>query len=178
MTAKERVVWTLGFIALVGSIVAAITLARYLGVEGAPDHPLVGREAPDLSLPRVEGSERVSLAGLRGDVVLLDFWASWCGPCRMSVPALNEVHQRYGDRIQIFGVNVDHGLDVSGVAHAHQTFGARFPSLIDDRGEAQMAFEVNNIPTLVLIDRGGTIRYVGRGVPDPDDVADRIDELL
>lgn len=177
MTAKERVVWTLGFLALVGSIVAAISLARMLGVQGAPESPLVGREAPALVLPRVEG-EDVALADLRGEVVLLDFWASWCGPCRMSIPALNEVHGRYGDRIRMLGVNVDHGLDVAGVVRAHRSFGATFPSLRDVRGEAQMAFDVQSIPTLVLIDRAGVIRYVGRGVPDPDDVGDAIDELL
>ncbi|MCA9608878.1 MAG: TlpA family protein disulfide reductase [Myxococcales bacterium] len=177
MTAKERVVWTLGFLALVGSIVAAISLARMFGVHGAPESPLVGREAPALALPPVEG-EPVELASLRGHVVLLDFWASWCGPCRMSIPALNEVHARYGDRIQMYGVNVDHGLDAAGVVRAHRSFGATFPSLRDVRGEAQTAFEVQSIPTLVLIDRAGVIRYVGRGVPDPDDVGDAIDDLL
>ncbi len=178
MSAKERVGWTLGFLLLVGAIVGAIALARMLGIQGRPSSPLVGQEAEALTLPRVEGEGAVELRALRGEVVLLDFWASWCGPCRHSIPALNAVYERYQGRIQMFGVNVDHGLDGAGVVRAHRSFGAVFPSLRDEGGQAQTAFEVTSIPTLVLVDRAGVIRYVGRGVPDPEDVGDAIDELL
>ncbi len=178
MRAKERVAWTLGFVGLVAAIVAAITLARTMGIEGRPSSPLIGTDAPPLVLPRVTGGEPLDIASLEGEVVLLDFWASWCGPCRHSIPALNEVHERYNGRIQMYGVNLDHGLDSAGVARAHQSFGAEFPSLIDDRGEAQSAFSVSSIPTVVLIDRSGVVRFVRRGVPDPDEVADEIDDLL
>ncbi|MBX3269218.1 MAG: TlpA family protein disulfide reductase [Sandaracinaceae bacterium] len=177
MTRRERVLWTLGFFGLVAAIVAAIALARTLGLEGRPSNPLVGTEAPTLSLPRLDGPP-LELTSLRGDVVLLDFWASWCGPCRQSIPALNSVHSRYQGRIQMFGVNLDHGLDAAGVARAHRAFGAEFPSVRDSGGAAQSAFGVTSIPTLVLIDRAGVIRYVARGVPDPGDVGDAIDDLL
>lgn len=78
----------------------------------------------------------------------------------------------------MYGVNLDHGMDVAGVQRAHRSFGAQFPSLRDVGGEAQSAYMVQSIPTLVLIDRRGIVRYVHTGVPDPDDVAGRIDELL
>lgn len=178
MRAKERVLWTLGFFALVAAIVAAISLARMMGIEGRPSSPLIGTPAPPLTLRRVESDELLDLQTLRGEVVLLDFWASWCGPCRHSIPALNEVHERYDGRIQMFGVNLDHGLDAAGIARAHRSFGAQFPSVIDDQGAAQAAFSVSSIPTLVLIDREGVVRFIQRGVPNPADVADEIDEIL
>lgn len=177
---RERVLWTLGFLALVAFIVGSMSLAKLLGYEatsGSPS-PLVGREAPPFDLPLVGADERVELGALRGDVVLLDFWASWCGPCRISIPALNVIHDRYAGRIRMYGVNLDRGMSSEAIGRAHRSFGAQFPSLIDARSEVQLAYGVSSIPTLVLVDRQGVIRYVLRGVPDPDDVADEIDALL
>jgi len=176
--AKERVMWVLGFFALVAAIVAAISFAKMMGIRGAPDSPLVGSDAPSIALPQVPSDETVDTGELEGEVVLLDFWASWCGPCRQSIPALNQVHERYQGRIRMYGVNLDHGMDVAGVQRAHRSFGAQFPSLRDVGGAAQSAYMVQSIPTLVLIDREGVIRHVQMGVPDPDRVADRIDDLL
>ena len=178
MSGKEKVLWGLGFLALVSAIIGAVSLAKMLGVQGRSNSPLVGQSAPSLVLPRVAEGDPVDLAALRGDVVLLDFWASWCGPCRHSIPRLNQVYEAYEGRIQMFGVNVDRSLDRAGVVRAHHSFGAVFPSLIDERGEAQQAFSVSSIPTVVLIDREGVVRYLRRGVPDPDEVSAEIDGLL
>ena len=178
MSGRERVYWTLGFFALVAAIVGAISFARMMGIEGAPDNPLVGQAAPAWSLPAVGEAEDVSLEDMAGQVVLVDFWASWCGPCRHSIPALNQVHDRYEGQIRMYGINLDHGLDDAGIRRAHQSFGARFPSLHDAQGAVQAAYGVQSIPTVVLIDREGVVRFVQRGVPDPDLVGDAIDELL
>ena len=178
--ARERAAWSIGFIALVTLIVGAMSLAKVLGYESldGPRSPLVGHEAPALDLPVLGAEERVDVADLRGDVVLLDFWASWCNPCRQSIPALNEVHERYGTRIRMYGVNLDQGMSAADVRSAHRSFGAEFPSLLDPRGDAQMAYQVSSIPTLVVIDRQGVVRLVFHGVPDPQDVGDAIAELV
>lgn len=184
---SDKVKWAVGALLIVSAIGLMIGLGRILGYDPmgpAPsDSPLIGGEAPEVSLPVVSGDgadagDRVSVSGLRGEVVLLDFWASWCHPCRQSIPALNEVHERYGSQIRMYGVNVQPELRPDGVRAAHRDFGAAFPSLHDARQEAQSLYGVTSIPTLVMIDRDGVVRHVERGVPDPDDVADRLDEIL
>ena len=181
----SKVRWALGVLLVVSAIGLAIGLARTLGFDplgpSRSQSPLVDAPAPEIQLPIVTGDgagDRVSLAALRGDVVLLDFWAGWCHPCRQSIPALNEVHERYGSRVRMYGVNVQPELRAEGVRRAHADFGAAFPSLHDARQEAQSLYGVTNIPTLVIIDRQGIVRHVERGVPDPDDVGDRLDEIL
>jgi thiol-disulfide isomerase/thioredoxin len=169
-------------------LLAAPVLAGLLMV-GCSDRPsgptaaLMDGPAPELDLPLVAGQgaaegDRVSLAALRGKVVLLDFWASWCGPCRQSIPALNQIHARYGDRLEMLGVNIEGGLSRARIQAAHGRFGADFPSLHDVRGEAQSMYRVQSIPTVVLIDRSGTVRWVETGVPNPDALGERVSDLL
>lgn len=186
-TGSNRVTWAVGALLVVGALGLLIGLGKMLGYDPmgpARSHsPLVGAPAPEVSLALVSGhgsdaGDRISVSSLRGEVVLLDFWASWCHPCRQSIPALNQVHERYGSRIRMYGVNVQPELRPDGVRAAHRDFGADFPSLHDARQEAQSLYGVTSIPTLVMIDRDGVVRHVERGVPDPDDVAARLDEIL
>ncbi|HJL16544.1 MAG TPA: TlpA disulfide reductase family protein [Sandaracinaceae bacterium LLY-WYZ-13_1] len=177
--------WVVIALVAVGFVGMAIGVAKLLGYDptGGPRSAIEGRSAPEVSLPLVAGEgasdgDRVSVAGLQGTVVLLDFWASWCGPCRRSIPALNQVHERYHDRVRFFGVNVEPGLSATQVREAHADFGANFPTLHDHRQEAQASYGVQSIPTLVLIDRDGVVRHVERGVPDPEAVGEELDRLL
>lgn len=180
---SARAKWILGSVVVVLLIVGAISAASLGGYDptARPPSPLEGREAPGFDLALVAGAgagDRVSLEALRGEVVALDFWASWCAPCRQSIPILNRVHERYGSSIRLYGLNVESGSTNERVRAAHRTFAADFPSLQDDRYQAQNAYAVRSIPTLVLIDRSGMIRYVETGVPDEDAVSEMIDELV
>jgi thiol-disulfide isomerase/thioredoxin len=121
--------------------------------------------------------DRVALEQLAGKVVLLDFWASWCPPCRASIPVLNGIQARFGTEVQMYGVNVER-FGPERVQQAHTNFGAEFPSLQDVSGELQAMFGVESYPTLVLIDGTGAIRHVEAGVPDQTALADRISGLL
>lgn len=188
MSAKERrVMWILGALLAV-TVVAMITAGTQLfGYDPSrprgPSAALIGQRAPELDLPLASGpgaaeGDRIALTALTGRVVLLDFWASWCGPCRQSIPTLNRIHERYGRRVEMLGVNVEAGVPRPAIERAYREFGARFHTLQDVRLEAQEAYRVESIPTLVLIDRSGTVRWVESGVPDLDEVSDRIDELL
>ncbi|MGE0784936.1 MAG: TlpA family protein disulfide reductase [Sandaracinaceae bacterium] len=171
----------LGGLAIAAIVALAIGAAFFSGGDGRRTSPLVGRVAPTFELPLVAGTgagDRVSLEALRGEVVALDFWASWCGPCRMSIPVLNRVHDRYGSRVHMYGLNVESQVPPAAVVDAHRSFGALFPTLQDQGYRAQADYQVQSIPTLVLIDRQGTIRYLHTGVPDEDDVGDVLDELL
>ncbi len=184
----HKVVWWILSGLLIASLVGiAIAGARMVGYTphraSGPSAGLVGHAAPPFSLPLVRGEgasagDRIALDALQGRVVLLDFWASWCNPCRQSIPALNEVHARYGERATMYGINVDRGLTRAGIEAAHRMFAAQFPSLADTTGQTQHDYQVQSIPTLVLIDREGVVRWTYTGVPDPDEVGERIDELL
>jgi thiol-disulfide isomerase/thioredoxin len=148
-------------------------------------HPLEGRAAPDFTLPIAAGEgadagDLVHLAGLRGQVVVLDFWATWCGPCRVSIPILSRVEARLRARGVVFvGVDVaEPTLPVAALRALHRRLGAGFPSLADRDGRLRDAYRVQVLPTLVLLDREGVVRGVETGVPDEDALLRRLDALL
>jgi thiol-disulfide isomerase/thioredoxin len=114
-----------------------------------------GQPAPSFALP-AELSGNVSLAQLKGKVVYLDFWASWCGPCRQSFPWMNEMHAKYGSKgLVILAINVD-----ANTADAKKFLGetpAVFEIAYDAKGVTPKAFGIKGMPTSYLIDRTGKV---------------------
>lgn len=145
---------------------------------------LVGRPAPEIAAAIVAGAgasegDRFSLASVRGRPVLLDFWASWCEPCRISIPVVNRVRDRLESRgLVTMGVNIESDAPVSRVLRAHTLFGAGFPSIQDSHWTIQGSYMVESIPTMVLVDGEGVIRHVEVGVPHEGDLVARIEALL
>lgn len=138
--------------------------------------------APDFTLDVVSGEgqgDRVHLASQRGRVVVLDFWASWCQPCRRSIPILNRVRERFaGAAFSMYGVNVERDLGPSQLAMAHARFGAAFPSFQDLSSTVKDAYRVRSLPTIVVIDRTGRIRDFMTGVPSQPRLERTIRSLL
>jgi peroxiredoxin len=120
-----------------------------------------GQTATDLSLPDLNG-KNVSLSELKGKVVLIDFWASWCGPCRQNNPRLVKLYNKYhGKGFEIYGISLDD--DISSWKKAVHHDRLTWIQVIDDRGwEALSAstYGVDMIPTSFLIDREGVIRTI------------------
>ncbi len=148
-------------------------------------HPLEGHAAPDFALRIVAGDgadegDLAHLARLRGRVVVLDFWATWCGPCRASLPVLSRLSERFASRgVAFLGVDVgDPDLPDAALRLAHARLGSRFPSVADRTTEVQAAYQVDTLPTLVLVDRAGVVRSVEIGVPDEEALARELRALL
>ena len=108
------------------------------------------------------GGENIRLSEYRGQVVLLNFWASWCGPCRQEMPELDALHQKYeGLGFTVFGVNVEQDRKMAD--KVLRDIPVSFPILFDDQNEVSELYDVDAMPVTVLVDRSGDIRFMHRG---------------
>ena len=139
---------------------------------------LTGQVAPDFALKSSTG-DNLRLSEYRGDVVMVNFWATWCGPCRQEMPLLDELYSRY-ERVgfSLLGVNIDD--DSRKAMNMVSELGVSFPVLFDARKEVSKLYKVEAMPVTVLIDREGTIRYVHHGYKPgyEDKYLDQIRSLL
>lgn len=120
----------------------------------------VGQMAPDFDLPGASGS--VKLSSYKGKTVYLDFWASWCGPCKQSFPWMNEMQSRYGSKgFQIVGVNVDQKLDDAKEFLKENK--ASFDVAFDSSGKIPKTFAIKGMPTSLLIGPDGKVIAVHSG---------------
>jgi peroxiredoxin len=163
-----------------GVAALALVVLAVLPRFGPRAHETVGTVAPAFALPVVENGDpgaRIALEDLRGEAVLIDFWASWCGPCTLQAPIVDRVGKRYAARgLQVLGVNVD---DPESVARAHaRKLGVSYPILLDGSGEVQRAYGVSRLPSLVVIDRSGNVTSFTSGVVDEDALDRMVREAL
>lgn len=142
-------------------VLGVIFTAGFFAVNASAD------PAPDFTLQSSTG-ENVRLAEQRGQVVMLNFWASWCGPCRKEMPLLDEMSKRYSAAgFVLYGVNVEE--DNSDAKKLIKELGVGFPILYDTESKASSLYNVDAMPTTVLIDKKGEIRYVNRGYKEGDE---------
>ena len=132
--------------------------------------------APDRELPRLEGDGVGSLADYRGKVVFLNFWASWCAPCREEVPLLTRFQEQLGDRGTVLGVTFKDDPDASR-AFARQ-YGVNYPSLRDSKLELAPQYGTRALPETFVIDAQGRIVAVARGTVDQAVLDDALAEAL
>jgi peroxiredoxin len=135
------------------------------GESGQEADALVGKPAPDFKLNDLEGKE-VALAGQKGSVVVLDFWATWCGPCVASMPHLEELHkEKSKDGVKVYAVNLREDKEKVQGFLTSKNF--TLPALLDTEGAVAEQYKVQGIPQTVVIGKDGVVRkvFVGAG-PD------------
>jgi peroxiredoxin len=158
-------------------LVAALALALLSGSSAVATE--VGDVAPAFKLARLDGSGEIKLGDLRGKIVFLDFWASWCGPCQKSMPEFDAMAKQLpADRFALIGVNVD--KDVGAAKKALAKRPVSYTILSDPSGTLPGRYGVETMPMAYLIDGDGAIRYVHKGFRDGDieKLRQHIDKLL
>ncbi|MCU7920578.1 MAG: TlpA family protein disulfide reductase [Candidatus Thiodiazotropha sp. (ex Epidulcina cf. delphinae)] len=134
--------------------------------------------APDFTLKSRSG-ENIKLSELRGQVVMVNFWASWCGPCRQEMPLLQQLYERYQSMgFTLLGVNVDE--EQAAAEKMLRDIPVSFPVLYDDKSRVSKAYRVKAMPSTFMIDRDGQVRYLHKGYKPgyEADYQEQIRELL
>jgi len=143
----------LGCLILMGSSIA-MTPATAVAAE-------LNQPAPDFTLKSLTG-ENLKLSEMAGNVVLINFWASWCGPCREEMPLLNALHSKYEALgFTVLGVNVEENID--GAKGFLNDFPVDFPILLDNTNAVSKQYKVIAMPTTVVVDRDGNMRFLHKG---------------
>lgn len=161
-------------VAALGMVIVALLLAPVVGSAAS----LVGQPAPDFAL-RSLGNENLRLSEHHGEVVVINFWATWCGPCRQEMPLLDELYSKYRlAGLVLLSVNLDDQVDRA--AQMAQTLKISYPVLLDERKDVSRAYQVGTLPLTVLIDREGVVRHISEGYKPGSEqhYADQLRELL
>jgi len=135
------------------------------------------KPAPDFTLSDINGT-KTTLSAQKGKVVFIDFWASWCPPCRASIPKVEKLYEKYkGANVVFYGINVENDSNAAKKFAVKQ--GIQYTVLIGDENVSK-DYEINGIPAFYIIDQQGNIaeHYVGFSYGVDDQWADRIDALL
>ena len=141
--------------------------------------PQEGFLAPDFSLKTINGEE-VTLSDFHGQPILVNFWASWCPPCRAEMPSMENVYQEYQDQgFVVLAINVTHQDVLNDAVYFVEEQGFTYPILLDERGIASQEYQLRSLPTSFFIDREGIIQQIVLGGPIPEaDLRARIEGLL
>ena len=171
------------FLAL--AIAALLGLSVLMGLAVLPrlapgGHAMIGKPAPDVTLPVAANGDpgaRMQLSDLKGQAVILDFWASWCGPCAIQAPILERVARRYEKKgLVVLGVNVDDPVAIA------QQFAARkgltYPIVLDAGRDASVRYDVDKLPTMVVIDKEGKVAAYLTAIVDEASLEEIIAQVL
>lgn len=144
------------------------------------DSPKIGEEAPQFQGTTFDG-KKIELSDFKGRVVLIDFWASWCGPCRKEMPALIELYNHYRKSpFEVIAINIDDKLENAQEFMDQLPEYIRFTIVKDPKQEIPPKYDIKGMPTSILIDKKGIIRFWHTGFKESyeEDYVSEIGELL
>ena len=141
--------------------------------------PLIGKQAPDFTLMTLDGTE-VSLSQFRGQPVLINFWATWCLPCREEMPELVRSYESHkAEGLIILGLNLTYSDSLPDVETFASEFNITFPILLDKDGAvAERLYRIPGVPTSIFIKRDGTIERIQVGIMTPRQIDQYVAEIL
>jgi peroxiredoxin len=142
------------------------------------DHPLLGAHAPAFELPAATGSGTVSLTTHSGKAVIVDFWATWCEPCRESFPLYQKLVDQHAGRLVVIGVSVDE--ERQGIEEFAAATGVRFPLAWDEGQRVSAQYSPPAMPTSYFVDPSGIVRFVHTSFRTGDEaaIAEHVEALL
>lgn len=143
--------------------------------DGVPVGTKVGERAADFTLMDSNGDD-LTLSDLRGKVVIVDFWATWCPPCRQEIPGFVALQKKYGDELVIVGVTLDDSWDP--VHPFMKQYAINYPVVMGNPSVVRAFGNIDAIPTTFVLDREGVIRLKHRGYGPPDVFSKAVDEAL
>jgi cytochrome c biogenesis protein CcmG, thiol:disulfide interchange protein DsbE len=168
-------------VVLFGSVWIVVSRVPVTATTGGapPPSPREGFSAPDFTLDQLGGGQ-VSLSELRGKVVLVNLWASWCPPCRAEAPAIEKVYRSYQELgLVVLGVNTTDQDSESAAAGFVKDNGLTFPVLLDKDGRVSAAYSLHGLPSTFFIDRQGVIRSLVVGGPMSEAlIQSKVEDLL
>jgi peroxiredoxin len=153
----------------------SVTAAACGGAESAPDSPagkggLVGNPAPDFHVKAVRGGGSISLEEMRGKVVLVDFWGTFCEPCKKSFPKLQALSERYASEgLKVVGISEDEDDDKGKIGPFADSYGAKFALGWDGDKAIARQYKPETMPSSFLIDRSGVVRFAHVGFHDGEE---------
>lgn len=171
--------WAFGIV--VSSALSLAACDKGQGGANSPSgdkHPLVGSAAPDFDLPAQSGGPRASLATAEGKVALVDFWATWCEPCRMSFPHYQALAKKYDGDVVVVGISEDDEPD--GIKAFAKETGATFPLAWDANKNVAAGYHPESMPTSFIVDKNKLVRFVHDGFRPGDEkvIEGQVKELL
>lgn len=161
------------------TVLIALSLFALVGLPALAFAVDVGEPPPEINLPDLNNGKKISLAALRGKVVLVDFWASWCAPCKEEMPVLESLHKRFKDSgLVIIGVSVDN--EAANAKKFLSSVKVSFPIVHDAGKTVADSFKPPRMPTSYVIDKTGKIRFIHAGFrkEDAKKLEDEITKLL
>lgn len=142
----------------------------------AQQGPGVGRAAPDFTLPLLEDGEGdFRLSEHQGKPLVVNFWATWCGPCQRELPVLQKAATHFGDSVVFVGVNQEEATDT--VERFVRNYGLTYAIPMDTHGEVAAQYNVRGLPTTLFIDRNGVIRSVWLGEMNSVTLAENVAKI-
>lgn len=144
-------------------------------VDNTSAAPAVGYTAPNFTLETLDG-DSFTLSEMRGQPVVLNFWATWCPPCRAEIPYFQAASRKYNGQVAIVGI--DDGEPADTVAPFVAELGMSYPVALDLHSEISKQYRVNSLPSTFFVDRNGTIRHIQIGIISQAVLEDQIARLL
>jgi cytochrome c biogenesis protein CcmG/thiol:disulfide interchange protein DsbE len=160
----------------VGLVALLLALLIWKVAQGSGNEAKVGKAAPNFSLRRIDAPGNLQLASLRGKVVVLNFWASWCYPCNQEAPALEAATKKWGNRVVVLGVDVNDPVsDARGFARKYRL---SYPLVHDNHNVTSPKYGLTGLPETFFIDRTGKVVVHVPGEVAAPELRDGVEEAL